>query len=297
MDEMEQAAQFWRSSFTAFQQAGTTWGRALGYQSLGLLSWATGDYERALQNADEGLRLFRVSGDDEQVASSLRLLGSVHLTMGNFKPASAVLQECLALFEGLGAKRSVAHANNDLGILARIRGDLEQAKRFHTASLDGFRQLNAHQAAGYALVELALLALTEKDLASALAMIDESLIIFRDVKDRAGIVKCLECRAAIEFQEPYRAAMLLGAAETLRESIQNPIEPYLRDWRESIVATAAQALGAKQYATAYSEGMSRSLDEIVGFCLEGRWPPIGPTGRREEPKPLIAGHSRTTVEE
>src|SRR5437667_8469446 len=123
-------------------------------------------------------------------------------------------------------------------------------------------------------------------------MIDESLIIFRDVKDRAGIVKCLECRAASEFQEPYRAAMLLGAAEALRESIQNPIEPYLRDWRESIVATAVQALGAKEYDLAYSEGMSRSLDEVVGFCLEGRWPPIGSTGSREEPKPLIAGHPR-----
>jgi tetratricopeptide (TPR) repeat protein len=292
MDEMEQAAQFWRSSFTAFQQAGTTWGRALGYQSLGLLSWATGDYERALENADEGLRLFRLSGDDEQVASSLRLLGSVHLTMGNFNPASAVLQECLALFERLGAKRSVAHANNDLGILARIRGDLEQAKAFHTASLEGFRRLNAHQAAGYALVELALLALTEKDFASALATIDESLTIFRDVKDRAGIVKCLECRAAIELQEPYRAAMLLGAAQSLRESIQNPIEPYLRGWRESIAITASEALGTKEYDVAYSEGASRSLDEIVRFCLEGGWPQTGSTGSREEPKPLIAGHPR-----
>ncbi|PYQ83559.1 MAG: hypothetical protein DMG02_33530, partial [Acidobacteria bacterium] len=292
MDEMEQAAQFLRSSFTAFQQAGTTWGLALGYQSLGLLSWATGDYDRALETADEGLRLFRMSGDDEQVASSLRLLGSVHLTMGNFTTASAVLQECLALFERLGAKRSVAHANNDLGILARIRGDLDEAKRFHTASLQGFRQLNVHQGVGYALVELALLALTEKDVASALSTINESLIIFRDVKDRAGIVKCLECRAASEFQEPYRAAMLLGAAEALRESIQNPIEPYLRDWRESIVVTAVQALGAKEYDLAYSEGMSRSLDEVVGFCLEGRWPPIGSTGSREEPKPLIAGHPR-----
>src|SRR5207253_641579 len=145
------------------------------------LLWASA---LALELADEGLRLFRVAGDDEQVASSLRLLGSVHLTMGNFKTASAVLQECLALFERLGAKRSVAHANNDLGILARIRGDLEQAKAFHTASLQGFRQLNAHQAVGYALVELALVALTEKDFASALAMIEESLIIFRDVKDR-----------------------------------------------------------------------------------------------------------------
>src|SRR5207248_11198161 len=99
---------------------------------------------RALVDADEGLRLFRVSGDDEQVASSLRLLGSVHLTSGNFTTASAVLQECLALFERLGAKRSAAHANNHLGTLTRIRGDMEQAKSFNTASMQGFRQLNAH---------------------------------------------------------------------------------------------------------------------------------------------------------
>ena len=45
----------------------------------------------------------------------------------------------------------------------------------------------------------------------------------------------------------------LGSIVSLCEGLppeSNPIEPYLRDWRDSIVATAVKALGAKEYAAA-----------------------------------------------
>lgn len=67
-----------------------------------------------------------------------------------------------------------------------------------------------------------------------------------------------------------RAARLLGAAETLRESLGAPIPPLERADVELAVAAARAALGEQSWAQVFAAGREFTLEQAIAEALDDK---------------------------
>ena len=71
-----------------------------------------------------------------------------------------------------------------------------------------------------------------------------------------GAVFCLEINAALEFADGHArpAAVLIGAADAIRERLEVSVWPVLQARRAELLALLAETLGPDVYASALAEG-------------------------------------------
>jgi hypothetical protein len=80
---------------------------------------------------------------------------------------------------------------------------------------------------------------------------------------------CLDGLAGVHAVggDTQRAARLLGAADALRESIGEPVQPTDRADHERFVAAARDRLDADTFAAAHTAGTRLAIDEAIGLAL------------------------------
>jgi hypothetical protein len=122
-----------------------------------------------------------------------------------------------------------------------------------------------------ALYNLAQAAIALDDHSLARGYLIEGIELSQQTLDLANLAYFLEALAVVESAEnaPHRVAVLLGAAQTLRETIENKIYGYyLPD--ESLRARAAQearkAMGEDAYDDAQDTGRALDVTETVLFA-------------------------------
>src|SRR5207248_1947305 len=76
--------------------------RAKALAAAAALATEQGDHERAATLADEGLQLYRASGDSAGSARTLSILATVALRHGDYARAMALYEECLAIHRECG---------------------------------------------------------------------------------------------------------------------------------------------------------------------------------------------------
>ena len=85
----------------------------------------------------------------------------------------------------------------------------------------------------------------------------------------APLAECLEGLAGVVGVrgQPARAALLLGAAEALRNAIGAPVPPADRaDYERSVAAVRTQ-LDATAFGAAWAEGRSTPLEQAITVAL------------------------------
>lgn len=102
---------------------------------------ALGDYQAALTNADEALRLASPDAEFDRIrVAALRGKGlSLHY-LGQLSKAASCLQEARSLNERLGNTMMVALLDDDLGRLYHALGSHEEARQAFTRALDACRE-------------------------------------------------------------------------------------------------------------------------------------------------------------
>ena len=108
--------------------------------------------------------------------------------------------------------------------------------------------------------------------ARAYASLQESLIIRRELGNKARIAACLEGLAGVGViggapTNPRKAARLLGIAERLRDAVGAPVPPLERPFYDHIVATTRRSLDTATFAAAWAEGQSMPLEEAIAYAL------------------------------
>ncbi len=99
----------------------------------------------------------------------------------------------------------------------------------------------------------------------ARALFEESLSVAREIGDKLNSTFYLEGLASVVAAqgEPVWAARLWGAAEARRESMGVPISPVERTAYERTVERVRAQLGEKAFATAWAEGRSMTLEQVL----------------------------------
>jgi tetratricopeptide (TPR) repeat protein len=200
---------------------------------LGLVALAGGDLDAARQRFLEALPLCDTTVYGDWLASLVRTwLGTVSLLQGD--PATALDHARL----GLAA--------------ARRRGD-------RLATYIG-------------LFTVAQVGLARGDHEDARAALEEGVRLSEQTGDVANLAYFLEALAVLEGgeREAHRVAVLLGAAQVLRETVGANVYGYYKpdeELRARTAEAARQALGAEAYEDTVDAGRSLTPEQAVAYAL------------------------------
>lgn len=243
---------------------------ALGH--LATVTEGQGDFANANALLESSLELFRKLEDNWGIAFALNELGRVSREFGNYDKARAFLEQSLALYTKLGDKRYMARSMANLGAILEREGEYHGAQKLYEESLSLSRQLGERMMVSALLVAVGIVKARLGLMDEARVAMAESLYLSKEIGETEAIVDCLEELAswACKKGESDRAAKLLGAAQTVRESIHLPVPPAYRADVQRDLASAKSALGDRVFNEEILRGKAMSLDEVIAFALEQR---------------------------
>ncbi|HET8907291.1 MAG TPA: tetratricopeptide repeat protein [Ktedonobacterales bacterium] len=242
---------------------------------VGCIAIWQGDYEAATAYSEEAVRRARESDTTRPAAYALNTLGTIDLYNGDHEGAVARFTESLDLMRAAGDNWGMAVDAVDLGRAAELQGDLERAVAYYEDSRRLYAQVGDVGAAAHSFVHLARVARQQGDLQQADALGRAGLSISWRAGDRSMIAEGLDGLAqtavalvvAGDIAYGTRAAHLLGATATLRETLGAPDLSPERETARAHEASAQAALGEEAWAAAFAAGQALSLDEAIAQAL------------------------------
>jgi tetratricopeptide (TPR) repeat protein len=256
-------------NLTLRREIGDQMGVATALTALGNVALWRGDNEQAHTFCEEGLTLMRQLDHSPGVAMMMNNLGTIAERRGDLAEARSLYEESLVLRREFVDKGGVAGSLSNLGNVARRQGDLVGAQAFHEESLVLFRELGDRWGVAAVLSNLGHVIWRQGDHGRAQVLYEESLVLTRELGDKASIAELLEGFAQLAgAQEQFqREALLLAAAEALRQAVGAPRLPDEQAEYEQGVDQVRPALGEDAFATAWAGGQAMTLDEAVALAL------------------------------
>jgi len=194
-----------------------------------------GDLDGALREAAVSLEELR--GQDEPVFIGMAAftVGSLEMALGRYDDASRHLREARDLAERSVGDWLAAGPRVQLGSLAVLRGRLDEAR----------------------------------------PLLDEALDLSLATRSTPFVTLCLAGYAQLAFADgdPERAALLEGAAESLRRRVGLPAWPLLRRVEGELVARVRHSLGSSRFDQAFSAGAGLTQQEAVAIVRDQRGTP------------------------
>ena len=265
-----QATIFHEESLALRRELGSKLGIAMSLHNLGLMAQGQGKYRRSTALLQEGLALQREVEDKQGSARSISNLGVTAFYLGDLAQAATLQEESQALQRELGDRRGTAFSLNHLGEVVQCQGDFGRAAALHEEGLALFRYLDDTQGVANSLGCLGLLALRQDEHREALRILKESMTLYGEAGGKGGIANCLERLAAVAArqQQPWRGALLLGAASGLRTAIGAPRPPVYQPDHDQVSAALRAMLGTDRYIEAWRAGEHGTLEQALAYALE-----------------------------
>ena len=235
---------------------------------LGRLALHTGDQAQATAYYTESMSRFRAAGDLRRATVILGNLGVVAFNECDFDLAAARLTEHLANARKLGDSKLIGGALTNLGTVLQNTGDPERGAQLHAEALALAEQVGDRRLACVALTNLGLAALTRKDYPAARSFYARSLEHAEAIGERRSIAECLEEMAGADAAAglEWRAAVLFGASQAMREALGSPILGPDLARIEQTVAAVRLALGEEPFAAAERRGRAMPEAEAIAFA-------------------------------
>ena len=163
--------------------------------ALYLKAWklyASGDYDRALALAEQGLKADRRANSGRGVAEALNLIGTVHYKRGDYGTALEIYKEAEKAALDSGYNFGLARDWSSLGSTYLRTGNYALAKENYEKSLKLRKKLGAgDDQVARALDDLANVYQQLGNLTHALSLRLQSLKLFRSARDQSGIADVL----------------------------------------------------------------------------------------------------------
>jgi predicted ATPase/DNA-binding SARP family transcriptional activator len=215
-------------SYERFVELEDRWGQLQAIEWLGALADLEGDFARASELHEEGVRMAEQLGSWPQVADHLTWRGRIAMLQGEFDAARTFLDRGLRLATEQSYGSGIGFAVLELGGFARRIGDLDEAERL---------------------------------LRSMLARGEVHPVSLATVFDELGIV-------AERRGDHVRAAQLHGRATATREEIGVPLAAGDRADVERAMAATRSILGAHRFAREFERGRNLPLNQAFALVGE-----------------------------
>jgi tetratricopeptide (TPR) repeat protein len=248
-------------------------GEAHALIQLGSIARALGELERAETLHEEALSIARILGDAYVIWRSLMQCGITLTMLGDHEGARRHLKESLTVARSMGHVWGISMTLRQLGRLAFSEGKLDRAAALIEESLPFLARIRDPRETRRALWDLGLIALAAQDPRQAGLRFFDSLQLSLEATARREIPRCVDglVAASMKMDPPgprsTRAAWLLGASATIRETYGSIRQPFVQALLDQAVAATRSALGEPAYEAAQTEGRSLSFDRAIELAL------------------------------
>ena len=243
--------------------------QALLLQKAGWLTRASGNFEKADALLKRALEMAREIGDNNRAAWALMDLGLSARDQGDNEQAIYCFSQALVFAQESGENRAIGVCLYNLAQSYDLIGDLDTSRQLWDQGLSVLRADGDQTHIAWGLEGLAGTAYLAKDFASALKFHLESLKFKVDVMDKLGIAYSFEglAQVAAAEAEPKRAALLWGAANRLRETMNIPIESSREGMYTSLIPITRSQIGDEAFDEGWKKGASMKLEEAIEYAL------------------------------
>ncbi|MFC9976713.1 BTAD domain-containing putative transcriptional regulator [Spirillospora sp. NPDC127200] len=243
-------------SLELFEQIGDRWGQLRSTAVLGGVAEIAGDYAESARLRRAGLRSAEELGLWPEVSFWLATLGRLALLAGDLDEANDLHERARRIAAERSSRQEEQFAEIGLALAARRQGRLDDAERHLRRWLEWNRSREGEPGVALILAELGFVAELRGDAEAALALHLEGEASARAVGDPRAIALALEGLAGAHALagRHEQAAVMLGTAASLRESVGAPLPPGERGDVDRIAAAARSWLGDQGFAAAFDSG-------------------------------------------
>jgi hypothetical protein len=191
------------------------------------------------------------------------------LTNGDLQAAAAHLAEARRVRSGLNAPVLIVAQAYVEAMVARVMGDIDAALRVLSEGADALRLTRSRHFAAVLDSELAHTLRLSGDLDGAASIYRRTILEWQDMGRQGAVANQLENFAfiAVEEEKLPGAARLFGAAEALRERLDDKMLPEERQAYEASVASLRQKMDPAALQAAWQAGRELDLDSAVSYAL------------------------------
>lgn len=260
-----EASVWYERSLAMSTELGDDFRRAITLGNLGTVAHYRADMDEALRRYIECIALWRQLGNTHgEVPMLLNLLYLLAPQPAYADRARSYADQCLDLARKLGDRWDEALVFMGVGQIEDAQGNLDAALDQFRHSLELLRELGANDGIAANLGYIGVVSIDRGEVTQGIAILLDKLAEDMATPDPDGVQFDLEglAVAAIVREQPRLAAVALGAAERLRESIDYPLPFTCRMRHERSLAQLRAALG-DTLETTWAEGRDRPLEEIV----------------------------------
>jgi diguanylate cyclase (GGDEF)-like protein len=167
-----------------YEQAGDELGRADAMNIVGNVHERLGNHSIALEFHRKSLQIRQELGDAEGAATSLNNLGNVYNSFGEYATALNNYLESLRIYESVESAMGISRALNNIGYIYIRLEDWDKALEHLQSALQLKQQIGDRQNEGLVLIHLGNVHECRGDYANALEYYSRGLKITQDVGDR-----------------------------------------------------------------------------------------------------------------
>ncbi|MFD9668503.1 protein kinase [Rhodococcus sp. NPDC059968] len=262
----------WLTRLLSQPTPGPSHERAAALYSTSMFAAAQGLIPAAQDRLAE-LRLFA----DELNSPALRTLSTHaagYLALYSGRPADAIgdFEDAVTSFEQEGNLLRQVGSLIGLALACGLTGDESRAVRCHERIIAITEPLGESIYRSYSRWACGLAVWLQGDPERAVQLLQQGLRLTRLVDDPRGSAWCLQTLAwiAAERRDARRAAVLLGAAETLWQAMGSPTMqfPNLRRYQKECERRVQAMLGGRGFEAESARGRSLKSDEAIAFALD-----------------------------
>ncbi|MCI0579818.1 MAG: tetratricopeptide repeat protein [Chloroflexi bacterium] len=245
-------------------------GHAEVLHGAGKLANDQGDSQTALSLCEQSLALWRELGVEQGIPLVLNSLGVIAQSLGDYDRAMAAHTAGLSLARQLNDRVGTYLALFNLAEVLTVQGNEQQAITLHEESLALKQEHGDTWSIGWSLAALARLLFRQGNIARATALYEESLKLRWKLGDRWSMIESLYGLAEVTaaWQQPERAARLLGVFANLVTKLGVELSPQGRQAYDRLAAALAAQLGETAFTSVWKDGQAMSLDQAVDYALE-----------------------------
>jgi len=234
--------------------------------AVAAVRFSLGDYDSAAELFRRALVGFDAADDAAGSAEVSCMIAVIGVVQGAGSEPIELAAHSVATSRRLELDWSLAHALAVLGGLTRQSGSAEQGRVLQLESLEIMRRVGERVSEGQILSQIAVAELTEGNFSEAGSFLVEAVGCCRETRHLEGMAFCLEIGAVLAFGDGRvrHAAVLVGAADAIRESLDIAVSPVMRAGRDGLVVALVESLGADENALALAEGRSADPFALLG---------------------------------
>jgi hypothetical protein len=226
MPDRDEAA---REGFAIFsQEIKDDYGLNLAYMNMAIIAAENNNESEKQMYLEKLKKEMRAAPASFQMGIFDLFLGKDEAMHGNYAEAKKIFAEAEKLYKQLGSPNYANAMRSETGHAERLSGNLPAARAIYCETIKRWQNLG----------------------------------------NRPAVAHELECFGfmAIADEQPERAAILLGAAEALREKCQSPMTDDERVEYDRWVAELRAKLAEAECNAAWAEGRGMTMDQAVRFA-------------------------------